>query len=327
MPNTSWWVVPGSLLLGGALDALIGDPRGWPHPVRAIGSLVHGIERIVGALLRRAGNGPFANRLAGVALAAAVVGVTGAAVWGIVALVDRLGEVASLVGRAVLIYWGLAARSLDREVRLASDADNLETARRELAMIVGRDADALDWPEIHRACVETVGENTNDGIVAALFWCAVSGPVGLWCYKAISTLDSMVGYRNARYRELGWASARLDDLAGLIPARATWLLFAVAAAIVGERGWGALRVGWRDGRKHPSPNSGWGEAALAGALGVQVGGTATYARIPSEKPFLGDPLEPIDGGTVRRALRLMWVVSGIALALACGVHTVAAWIG
>ena len=147
-------------------------------------------------------------------------------------------------------------------------------------MIVGRDTDALDRPEICRACVETVAENCNDAVVAPLFWFAVGGPVGLWAYKAVNTLDSMVGYRNERYRRLGWASARLDDLAALIPARLTWLLIAVAAGLLGENARGAIRIGWRDGRNHPSPNAAWSEAAMAGALGVQLGGERDLSRRP-----------------------------------------------
>src|SRR5262249_5152343 len=158
------------------------------------------------------------------------------------------------------------------------------------------------------ACLETIGENTTDGVVAPLFWYAAGGPVGLWAFKAISTLDSMVGYRDDRYRDLGWASAKLDDLAGLVPARLTWLLMALAALLLGERGGSALRVGWRDSRKHPSPNSAWGEAALAGALGVRLGGMSTYGGVPSPKPFLGDGDDRIGRDTVRRAVRLMGVV-------------------
>ncbi|HEX8202242.1 MAG TPA: cobalamin biosynthesis protein, partial [Isosphaeraceae bacterium] len=139
-------------------------------------------------------------------------------------------------------------------------------------------------------------------------------------YKAINTLDSMVGYRDARYRHLGWASARLDDLVGLVPARLTWLLIALAGGLAGERAVSALRIGWRDGRKHPSPNSAWGEAALAGALGVQLGGPATYGSVPSSKPLLGDPLRPIDPGTVRRAVQVLGVASVLAVALAWAVR-------
>jgi adenosylcobinamide-phosphate synthase len=317
-PDWATWSLP----LGAVLDAALGDPRRWPHPVRAIGALIAGTERAVRWLLARIRGRPIAQRIAGVALASVVVGLTGSVAWGAVVECDRLGGAASLLGRALLIYWGLAARSLGDEVLRASEAADIETARRELAQIVGRDTAHLDRSEIGRACLETIGENANDGVVAPLFWYAVGGPVGLWMYKAISTLDSMVGYRDARYRHLGWASARLDDLANLIPARLTWLLIALASLILGERACSALRIGWRDGRKHPSPNSAWGEAALAGALGVRLGGPSSYGGVPSLKPLLGDPGAPIEPGTVRRAVRLLWMVSGLAVALGWAFRTV-----
>ncbi len=187
-------------------------------------------------------------------------------------------------------------------------------------MIVGRDTEALDWPEIHRASVETVAENLGDGVIAPIFWFAVGGPFGMAAFKAINTLDSMIGYRSTKYRDFGWASARIDDLAGLIPARSSWLLIAVSATLCGERGRSALRIGWRDGRNHPSPNSGWGEAAMAGALGVRLGGEATYRGVPSRKPFLGDPGATIDARTVKRSLRVMIVAAGLAVGLAWAVR-------
>jgi adenosylcobinamide-phosphate synthase len=306
------WALP----LGAGLDAWLGDPRSWPHPVRAIGRLIAVTERVLRWLVARIGGGPQAETAAGIVLAVVIIILTCATVWIIVLGGDRCGLLGSLLSRALLIYWGLAARSLSDEVLRASEAPDLPTARRELALVVGRDTEDLDWPEIGRACVETVAENTNDAVVAPLFWLVAGGPVGLWAYKAVSTLDSMVGYRNDRYRHLGWASARLDDLAGLVPARLTWLLMAVAAGIVGENARAALRIGWRDGRAHPSPNAAWGEAAMAGALGVQLGGRATYGGLPAAKPLLGDGGAAITAGTVRRAIRVMWGVAAVAVGLA-----------
>lgn len=310
--NPAVWSLP----LGAALDAWLGDPRGWPHPVRAIGGLTGRVERSFRALLARVGGGPVAERVAGVVLAAVVIGSTTLAGWGVVAACDRLGPVGSLLGRTLLVYWGLAAHSLGAEARRASEAPDLATARLELALIVGRDTEHLDEPEVCRACIETVAENCNDAVVAPLFWFTLGGPVALWTYKAVSTLDSMVGYREPRYRDLGWASARLDDLAALVPARLTWLLIALAALLRGECARTALRIGWRDGRKHPSPNSAWGEAAMAGALGIRLGGPATYGGFPSVKPFLGDPVDPIDPATVRRAVGLMRTAAASAILLA-----------
>ena len=316
MGGLGWahWALP----LGAALDACLGDPPGWPHPVRALGALITRTERALRALVQRTGGGAAAERAAGVALAGIVVGLSAGAAWCAAAACDRLGAVAGLLGRVVLIQWGLAARSLGDEALRAAEAPDLDVARRELARIVGRDTGQLDRAEVCRACVETVGENANDGVVAPLFWYAVGGVAGMWAFKAVSTLDSMVGYRDARYRHLGWASARLDDLACLVPARLTWLLLAAAAALRGERGGAALRIGWRDGRKHPSPNSAWGEAAMAGALGVRLGGPASYGGVPGVKPRLGDPGAAIGPATVRRAVRLAWVAAALATALAWG---------
>jgi len=315
--GTLFWAA-WSLPVGLTFDTLLGDPRGWPHPVRAVGGLIARLERVLRSLLERTTVTAGSERVAGLILAIVVIGTTALVAWGIVMACDATGSVASLVGRSILIYWALAARSLGYESLRAATMEDLTSARNALAEIVGRDTQDLDRSEVCRACVETVAENTNDAVIAPLFWFALGGPVGLWAFKAVSTLDSMVGYRNARYRYFGWASARLDDLAGLISSRLTWILMAIAATLTGERGRGALRIGWRDGRKHPSPNAAWGEAAMAGALGVRLGGVATYGGIPSTKPFLGDPGEAIGPDTVRRAVRIMHVVAILGAVLAWG---------
>lgn len=309
-----------SLPLGALLDWLLGDPRGWPHPVRAIGQWIAYLETVARRLIQRSGGGASREQLAGIWLTLFVVGTVGMVAWMIVLGCDWLGTIPSLMGRSVLIYWGLAARSLGDEVLQASEAIDLKTARRELSMIVGRDTAGLNEAEIGRACIETVAENYADAVVAPLFWFVIGGPTGLWSFKAISTLDSMVGYRNARYRNLGWASARLDDFAVLIPSRLAWLLIGLAAWIAGERSVNALRIGWRDGRKHPSPNAGWGEATMAGALGVQLGGPATYGGVPGFKPLLGEPSFPINRTTVRRSVRVMRIASVLAVGFAWGVR-------
>jgi adenosylcobinamide-phosphate synthase len=313
--GADFWAI-GAFPLGVALDLILGDPRGWPHPVRAIGWLIRRVERSVRVALARFGGGPRAEVYAGAVLATLVIGLTMSLVWSLIELSGELGGPATLLVRALLIYWGLAIRSLGDETLRVLEAPDLETARRELSMIVGRDTACLDESEIHRACVETIGENANDAIVAPLFWFALCGPVGLWGYKAINTLDSMVGYRNASYRYLGRVSARLDDLANVVPARLTWLLLSLAAGLVGSRGIEALRIGWRDGRKHPSPNAAWGEAAMAGALGVRLGGRSSYRGVSSDKPLLGDPIGPITRETVLRAVLVMQIAAVLAAGLA-----------
>jgi adenosylcobinamide-phosphate synthase len=300
-----------ALALGFLLDQLLGDPRGWPHPVRGLGRLIALLE----PPLRRL----FPERLGGVVLLLLTAGAAGGSAWGLLQLAGAWHPWARLAVATVLIYYGLAARSLARETQAVLEPCQKEDwpeARRRLGGIVGRDTADLPPAESYRACVETVAENTTDGVVAPLFYAALAGPVGLWVYKAISTLDSMVGYRNPRYQRFGWASARADDLANFLPARLTWLLLALAALCSGQRAGAALRLGWRDGRKHPSPNAAWAEAAMAGALGVQLGGPATYGAVPSAKPHLGEPVHPLTADTVRQAIRLMLVTAWLAMLLA-----------
>jgi cobalamin biosynthesis protein CobD len=300
-----------ALPLGFVLDQLLGDPPSWPHPVRWLGRLIHFLETPLRKL--------FPERLGGVLLLLLVAGAAGGASWGALELAGLWHPAARLVLAAVLVYYGLAARSLARETQAVLEPcgrGDWEEARRRLGGIVGRDTHDLPPEDVYRACVETVAENTTDGVVAPLVYAALAGPVGLWAYKAVSTLDSMVGYRSPRYLRFGWASARADDLANYLPARLTFLLLALAALLTGGRARQALRLGWRDGRKHPSPNSAWAEAAMAGALGVQLGGPSTYGRVPSEKPRLGDHGEPLTPAAVRRAVRLMLVTAWLALTLA-----------
>jgi adenosylcobinamide-phosphate synthase len=273
-------------------------------------------EKLARKALARLQDGERFERLAGVMVALGVSGLTGGVAWVFVWCCDQLGGAGALLGRGLLIYWGLAARGLRDAAHAVATAPDLDSSRGALSRLVGRDTEGLERAEVDRACVESVAENTNDAVVAPLFWYALAGPVGMWVYKAINTLDSMLGYRNSRYERLGWASARLDDLAGLVPARLTWLLVAASALLVGERGSAALRIGWRDGRKHPSPNAAWGEAAMAGALGVQLGGWATYRGEPSLKPVLGEPAGPPETHTIERATRLLLVTALIAAALA-----------
>jgi adenosylcobinamide-phosphate synthase len=259
------------------------------------------------------------ERLGGVLLLLLVAGTAGGAAWGVLKVTALCHPLLRLLAATLLIYFGLATRSLARETQAVlqpcARADLIE-ARKRLSGIVGRDTHELPPAEIYRACIETVAENTTDGVVAPLLYAALAGPVGLWVFKAISTLDSMVGYRDERYLRFGWASARADDVANFVPARLTWLLLSLAAFLTGQRGGQALRLGWRDSGKHPSPNAAWGEATMAGALHVQLGGRNTYAGVASEKPRLGEPGEPLTAGKVEQAVGLMLVAAWLALLLA-----------
>jgi adenosylcobinamide-phosphate synthase len=192
------------------------------------------------------------------------------------------------------------------------EAGDGETAKKELSMLVGRDTRDMTRPEIARACVETVAENSVDGLIAPLFFAAIGGGPLALAYRAVNTCDSMVGYRNARYEQFGKASARLDDAANFIPARIAIPLVALAALFLKLDAKGALHIGLRDRLKHPSPNSAHAEAAFAGALGVQLGGLSHYGGVPKEKPMLGDARMPLEPDHIARSVRLLRGVTLVA---------------
>ena len=275
------------IILALLLDGLLGDPCWLPHPVRLIGRLA---VRTEGVFRRRLPD----ERWAGIATVLFVLAVTGTAggvvLWGAARVHPRLGDAVAIL----LLYTSFASRDLlahSRRVYRALAAADLARARRRVALLVGRDTGGLDQAGVVRACVESVAENSADGIVAPLFWAVVGGPLGALLYKAASTLDSTFGYRNERYRRFGWGAARLDDLANLLPARLTGLGLVVAAFLLpGLDGQSAWRIYCRDRQQHASPNSGYPEAAAAGALGLQLGGTSSYFGVVVAKPTIGDPL-------------------------------------
>jgi len=307
----------GELAVACLLDAAVGDPRWFPHPVRWMGAIVDWCDRRVYQLLLT----PAKQRLAGVLLA--VVLPVGAYAAGAM-LVWFGSSVDPMWGSAatVLLAWTtLAARDLIDHVvsvQRALQSVPLEEARAAVAKIVGRDTEEMDESDIVRATVETIAESTADGIVAPLFYLVLGGAPLALAYKAVSTLDSMIGHLDDRYRWFGWASARLDDAANFIPARITGLLLVLSAGIV-SRSWPATRQAWRillrDGSHHPSPNSGRPEAAMAGALGVQLGGINRYDGLPIERPCLGDPRQPLTRAHIGMALTLMlWTsLTGVLL--------------
>jgi adenosylcobinamide-phosphate synthase len=286
-----------------ALDLLIGDPEWAPHPVRWMGRLIQGGE----SFLRRFIRTPFAEFIGGVSLSLLVVGSFGLGNW---LLLGWLGGHSQTLAFVVALYFAvttLATRSLldeSRAVRrLLLNAD-LPGARRQVARIVGRDTQALDESEVTRAVIETLAESASDGIVAPLFYLAIGGVPAALAYKAVNTLDSMIGHRDERYEFFGKFAARLDDAANFIPARLTALLFVSAAWLLRLDWRGAWRVLWRDGAKHKSPNAGRPEAAMAGALGAQLGGTNYYDGEPHQGQRLGDAKRPLDDRALRGALRL-----------------------
>ncbi|MEX2263891.1 MAG: adenosylcobinamide-phosphate synthase CbiB [Bryobacteraceae bacterium] len=290
------------LVIGVTLDLALGDPRWMPHPVRGFGWIVNRLERIWRAV-------PLSPRVAGSLFWCSAVGVACAVVGVGLSLVPRPWS------GGYWIFSLLALRQLDREASAVVAASDIEAARKQLATIVGRDTQQLDDPEILRATVETVAENLSDGVIAPLFYLGIGGPIGMAAYKAINTLDSMVGHRNDRYREFGWAAARMDDLANLIPARLTAVLVWCCALLPGFDFRRSVGVTLRDARQQPSPNSGYPEAAFAGALGIRLGGVNSYGGVTSHKSFLGDPLRKLTRQLVPRVRFLLYAPALLSIAV------------
>ncbi len=300
------WALAAGLAAGVALDALLGDPRRG-HPVAAFGRAATGLEARLYADSRFRG-----SLYAG----ACVLGATLPAVAAHRLTRGRPLPRAAAVAATVWAVTG--ARSLRHSAERTSatlDTDDLAAARAMLPGLCSRDPAHLGAKDIARAVVESVAENTSDAAVAPLVWGAVAGLPGLAAYRAVNTLDAMVGYRSPRYERFGWAAARLDDVANWAPARLTAVLTAACAPMVGGSPRAALRAALRDGGHHPSPNAGRPEAAFAGALGLRLGGASSYGGVPEYRPELGDgrPPEPRD---IRRAARLSRAVTVAATALA-----------
>jgi adenosylcobinamide-phosphate synthase len=293
------------LLLGVAADGALGDPRRG-HPVAGFGEVAERVERV---LYRD-------SKLPGVVHAA----VLGGGAVGLGVLVERAGRgrpVVQTLGTAVATWIVLGGRSLavhGAAIGRELDAGELDAARGRLPHLCGRDPQKLDADGLARAAVESVAENTSDAVVAPLVWGAVAGVPGLLGYRAINTLDAMVGYRSPRYRRFGWASARADDLVNLLPARLAALLTVAGAPVVGGSWRGAWQTWHRDAAAHPSPNAGRVEAAFAGALEIRLGGRTVYAHGTEERPVLGDGRMP-DSGHVTRAVELSRVVGGLTAAV------------
>lgn len=302
-----------AILAGYLLDLCLGDPHSMPHPVRAIGNLIVWLEKY----LRPAGKKHATERgerRAGVLFVCLVLLVTGS-VAGVILWISRLGGIwIQTVVEAVMTYYLLAARSLRDEsmaVCRKLEAGEIEEARYAVSMIVGRDTKPLSEAGIARAAVETVAENASDGVIAPLFYLAIGGPLLGWLYKAVNTMDSMVGYKNDRYLHFGRAAAKLDDLVNLIPSRLAALLLIVSAYLLRYDGKNAYRIWRRDRRNHKSPNSAQTESACAGALGLRLAGDAWYFGKLVPKPYIGDEIHPIEPQDIRRVNRLMYGAAGI----------------
>ncbi len=297
------------------LDIILGDPQRFPHPVRLIGRFIVFLEN----LFWRANSSPLSQKISGILLALIVVGSTFMATTFLIYWAGYFSQAASFILSIFMGYFTLATRDLHVETRRvlkALEAGDLARARQELSFLVGRDTAHLSEPEVIRALVETIAENLSDGVIAPLFYLGLGGPPWAMTYKAINTLDSMVGYKKERFRHMGWASARLDDAANFIPARLSGGLVVISAFLLGKPWRDSLEILRRDRRQHQSPNSAWPEAATAGALGVQLGGLNYYGGQPSPKPFIGNRKKDLDLGDVRDAWKILYFSSFGMLLLA-----------
>ncbi|PKL15773.1 MAG: cobalamin biosynthesis protein CobD [Spirochaetae bacterium HGW-Spirochaetae-5] len=289
------------ITIGFFLDFILGDPRRFPHPVSLIGGLISRLEKI----LRR---GVF-EKGAGVILVVIVV----PSVYFIVMYISALSWALEIF----LIYTIFALKSLSTEalkVYKALADGNIELARKEISFLVSRDTASMKRSDIIRAAVETVTENIVDGVTAPMFYLFIGGAPAGMAYKAANTIDSMIGYKNEKYIKFGWSGARLDDLLNYIPARITgFVLIPLAALFTGGSVTGAYRILLRDRLNHSSPNSGHPESASAGALGIQLGGPVSYFGVMNNKPYIGDKERELELEDIRRAIRLLYAVSFIAM--------------
>ena len=303
-----------SVFAGFLLDCLLGDPLSAAHPVVLMGKLISFLEKRLRARFPKT---PRGERTAGLVMALCVPLVSAGAGLLLLYLAWRVHPWAYFAVSAFLCWQCFAARCLMTEAKkvvTCLETQGLSAGRRQVAMLVGRDTENLTEEQVIKAAVETVAENTSDGVEAPLLWMALFGATGGLLYKAINTMDSMVGYKNDRYLHFGRAAAKLDDGANYIPARLSALAMIGAAFLLKLDGQGAWCVWRRDRRNHASPNSAQTESACAGALGVRLGGNASYFGQLYEKPTIGDPRRPIERADVHRACNLMYGTSGLLLA-------------
>jgi adenosylcobinamide-phosphate synthase len=300
------WPLAGGIIAGTALDAIVGDPRRG-HPVAVFGRAAQALQERMyrDSVLRGAGYTAFCV-LAATAPGVLAQHLTRRHPW--------LGLTAAAAA-AWTVTGGASLASEAERIRRALEAGDLELARAALPGLCGRDPQGLSEPELVRAVIESVAENASDAVVAPLLWGAVGGLPGFLAYRAVNTLDAMVGYRSARYAKFGWASARLDDVANWVPARLTGLLAVACAPVAGGSPVAAWRAMRRYGPRHPSPNAGRCEAAFAGALGIRLGGSSAYDGVTEHRPWLGDGRAPV-AADIGRAIRLSRAVTIAATGIA-----------
>lgn len=304
-----------ALLSGFGLDLLLGDPHSFPHPVVAIGKLISALEKLLRRLFPATRNG---ERLAGGILWVLVVSVSAGIPALLLWLCRSISPWLGLAAESVMCWQILAAKSLRTEsmkVCRALSAGDTEGARHAVSMIVGRDTARLDRAGIARAAVETVAENTSDGVVAPMVFLAIGGaPLGFF-YKAVNTMDSMLGYIEPPYRDFGFVPAKMDDVMNYLPARLSGLLMLAAGTLLGMDARNGWRIFRRDRYNHASPNSAQTESVCAGLLGLRLAGDAWYHGALHKKPYIGDPLREVEPEDIPRACRLLYGTAFLSLAL------------
>ncbi len=315
-----------AVVLGFVLDLLIGDPHWLYHPIRLVGALISALEKLLRGVFPKNKNGELT---AGVFLLALTAGITTGCAWGLLYLAGRIHPWVRFVLETVMCYQLLATKALKDEtmkVYTALSQGDLKQARYAVSMVVGRDTEVLDETGVTKAAVETVAENASDGVIAPLLFLAIGGaPLGFF-YKAVNTMDSMVGYKNDKYLYFGRAAARFDDVLNYIPARLSGALMSAAASFCGLDAGNAWKIFLRDRRNHSSPNSAHTEAAAAGALHIQLAGNAYYFGKLYEKPTIGDPDRPVEYEDIRRVNRLLYATAVLTLIVFMVVKGVVLWI-
>lgn len=300
-----------SIYTGYVLDLIIGDPYSFPHPVRYIGKLISIVEKQI----RKITSSDKGLKIAGFFLWFIVV-VTTFAITTLILQLFKFNKVIYFIVNTILIYTTLATKCLkDESVKIYKvlKTGDLDKSRIQLSYIVGRDTTNLNEKEIVRATVETVAENTVDGIIAPLFYGFIGGAPLAMAYKAVNTLDSTVGYKNDKYYYLGFASAKIDDIANYIPARLGVILLSLGSLFAGFNFKDALKIGIRDRKNHKSPNCAFSEGAVAGALGIQLGGTNVYFGKEVYKPTIGDKTREIEIEDIVRTNKIMYSSSIISI--------------
>lgn len=311
------------LIFGFILDLIFGDPYSLPHPIRLIGTMISKLEVIIRKHM------PQKEKAGGVILAVTVLILSVCIPMLILIVCYRINIWFGIVIESIFCYYLIAAKCLKTESMKVFETirkDDIEAARRAVSMIVGRDTEMLDKNGIIKAAVETVAENTSDGVTAPIFYMMLGGAVGGFFYKAANTMDSMIGYKNNRYMNFGFFAARLDDVLNFLPSRITALFMILSAYILRFDAKNAYKIWKRDRRNHASPNSAQTESVCAGALDIMLAGDAYYFGKLHKKKTIGDDIRPIENEDIRKANRLMYCTASLMLILSAAVRYFLLWV-